>query len=308
MKVKVLFNRKANHSAAASNLGVVEAALCRAGLGYELCFPGDPGAMRQAAMLAGAGDYDAVVATGGDGTVHAVVNGLIVAAGTGPTLPLGILPLGTGNDFADMAGLPRDIDRAAEIIAQGKTRQVDGGQVSFANGSDHNSRWQSRYFCNNCAVAMEPVVTLETQRLRRLSGNVRYVVGMLRGFVRLQSWTMNVAWDGGSFESPTTLLSVANTPRTGGQFLVAPGAQVDDGLLDLIFAPALPRYQVLSLLPKLFDGSHLKHPALQAWRTSRIIIQSRPATPIHADGEILCLASGRISCQVLPGKITLLSN
>jgi diacylglycerol kinase (ATP) len=307
MNVRVLLNPTARGCAARSTIDALHRAFQAAEMDYEISQPEDQEEMRRTAMVAGSGGCDAVVAAGGDGTVHAVVNGLIIAAGSGPTCPLGILPLGTGNDFSDMAGLPRDLHLAARVIAAGQTRRVDAGRVSFAREDGAGvAGLQSRYFVNNCAVAMEPLVTIETLRVKRLRGNARYVAGLLRGFLKLRSWHMRIAWDGGSFQAPTYLLSIANSPRTGGQFLVAPEARLDDGMLDLVFSPWLPRLEVLALLPRLFGGSHVRHPSIVAHRTSRVVVESDPATPIHADGEILCRAATGVSCQVLPGKITML--
>ena len=117
-----------------------------------------------------------------------MVNGLLQAAGDGVTMPLGIMPVGTGNDFNDMAGLPRDLGHAARVIAAGHTRQVDAGIV---NG---------RFFDNNCAVAMEPLVTIENVKINRLSGNIRYIAALVKALIKLQAWQMHIEWEGGGHE------------------------------------------------------------------------------------------------------------
>ncbi|GAB4156613.1 MAG: diacylglycerol kinase family lipid kinase [Candidatus Promineifilaceae bacterium] len=295
MKVQVILNPYANRWGARSKVEQVKQALQAAGVQADLVFIPAPGggiALAREAALAG---YDAVIAAGGDGTVNEVVNGLIAAAGDGATMPMGVLPIGTGNDFNDMAGLPRDLMAAAQVIARGKTKQVDAGKVN------------DRYFDNNCAVAMEPLVTIENVKMTRLSGNIRYIVALVKALIKLQAWDMRITLDNEILEGPAILLSVCNSPRTGGLFYMAPDAKMDDGLFDVVYAPEIPKRTVLAILPRLFKGSHVHHPAVTYTRSSRVIVESRPGTPIHADGEVLSEGSARVEYQMFPGKITLLS-
>jgi diacylglycerol kinase (ATP) len=130
---------------------------------------------------------------------------------------------------------------------------------------------------------------------------------MLRGYIKLKAWQMEIHWDGGCIESPTLLLSVANTPRTGGVFNIAPHASLDDGLFDVVFAPDMPKLEVLTILPRLFKGSHINHKKITTLRSTRLWIKSVPGTPLHVDGELVSESAKIINYQMLPGKITLLS-
>ncbi|NIT52584.1 MAG: hypothetical protein GWO41_07575, partial [candidate division Zixibacteria bacterium] len=233
------------------------------------------------------------------GTVNEVVNGLIRAAGDGPTIPFGVLPIGTGNDFNDMAKLPRNINEAAKLFAAGHTRQIDAGRVQF-NGKTH-------YFDNNCAAAMEPLVTIENEKLIKLSGNMRYIVALVRALAKLKAWKMKIIWDGGGYEGPIYLLSICNSPRTGGLFPMAPDASLDDGLFDFVMAPEIPKITVLAVLARLFQGTHIHHKQVTYGRSAHISLVSEPGSPIHADGEVLTEGATEIIYDILPGKITLLS-
>ncbi|MBK8905797.1 MAG: diacylglycerol kinase family lipid kinase [Anaerolineaceae bacterium] len=295
MKVKVILNPYANRWRAGSRVEEVQAALAAAGITPDIIQTAKPVEAIALAETAVSEGYDAVVAAGGDGTLNEVANGLLRAAGDGPTAPFGILPIGTANDFSDMVGLPRDLTQAARIIAAGKTRQIDAGRIN-----DH-------FFINNCAVAMEPMITLENIRMKRLSGEIRYVAALLKGLIKLKAWQMDLRWDGGGYEGPTYLLSVCNGPRTGG-FYMAPDAAVDDGLFDFVFAPKVPKLTVLAILARLFRKTHIYHPQVVYGRTTRISITSQPGTPIHADGEIIAEAATHIEYEILPGKLTLLQS
>ncbi|MCA9956537.1 MAG: diacylglycerol kinase family lipid kinase [Ardenticatenaceae bacterium] len=295
MKIKVILNPYANRWRAGSRVDEVRAAFAAVGLSPDIAQTSKPQEGITLAETAVAEGYDVVVGAGGDGTLSEVANGLLRAAGAGPTVPFGILPIGTANDFSDMVGLPRDLAQAVKIIAAGKTRQIDAGRIN-----DH-------FFINNCAVAMEPMITLENIHMKRLSGEIRYVVALLKGLIKLKAWHMQVQWDGGGYDGPTYLLSVCNGPRTGG-FYMAPDAAVDDGLFDFVFAPKVPKRTVLIILAKLFRKTHIYHPQVVYGRTTRISIISQPGTPIHADGEIITEAATHVEYEILPGKLTLLQS
>ncbi len=324
MNAVAILNPYANRWNARARRAGVLAALRAAGVRFdavETAGPGDATRLAREAALAGA---EAVIAIGGDGTVSEVANGLLLAAEDGPTVPLGVIPLGTGNDFADMAGLPRDARAAAGIIASGRRRPIDAARVTYGCRDDPpiragrdaqaaNTTCLSaavavrRFFDNNCALAMEPLVTIENTRIRRVSGNMRYILALLRALRKLTAWDMRVTWDEGTYTGPVHLLSVCNSPRCGGLFLMAPGALMDDGLLDVVLAPRLSKWEILTILPRLLRGTHLRHPRIRRWRTRRLSVHSTPPTPIHADGEVLTESATRIDYETLPGRLTLLA-
>lgn len=299
MKAKIILNPYANRWGAKKRIAAVEEACRTAGLNYDMNIIPEPRLGTRLAMEGVEAGYDMIVAAGGDGTVNEVVNGLILAAGDGPTAPLGVLPIGTGNDFNDMAKLPRDLTEAARSFVVGNTRQIDAGKVRF-NGKIH-------YFDNNCAAAMEPLVTIENERLVNLSGNIRYIVALVKALAKLKAWDMKIRWEGGGYEGPIYLLSICNSPRTGGLFPMAPDASLSDGLFDYVLAPEISKLTVLVVLARLFRGTHIHHKDVTYGRSPHLSIESKPGSPIHADGEVLTEAATEIIYDILPGKITLVS-
>lgn len=299
VRTRIILNPYANRWHAKKRLPQIEAACRRAGFDYDIYILPAAGTGREAAISAIKEGYDVIVAAGGDGTVNELLNGLIAVSGSGSTSPFGVIPVGTGNDFNDMNGLPRVIQDSVRIIANGRSRQVDAGLVRW-DGNEH-------YFGNNCALAMEPLVTIENNGIRRLSGNARYLAALIRALAKLEAWTLSINWDAGSFEGPMFLLSVCNSPRTGGIFPMAPNARMDDGQFDVISVPKVSKLTVLNLLPRLLRGTHINHRNVSCLRSAAISVRSSPATPIHADGEVLTEAASDIDFEVLPNKITLLS-
>ncbi|MBE2198668.1 MAG: diacylglycerol kinase family lipid kinase [Anaerolinea sp.] len=303
MHAQVILNPYANRWQAQAQTATVLAALKTAGVTADLVTTDGPGhgiTLAQTAVDAG---YDAVIAAGGDGTINEVVNGILRATPAGqPTLPFGIMPIGTANDFAKMQRLPLDLFQAAQVIAAQHTHPIDAGEIRCGAAAD-----LCRYFINNSAVAMEPMITIENIHMKRLSGEIRYMAALLKGLLKLKAWQMQITWDGGGYDGPAYLLSVCNGPRTGG-FQMAPGAEVDDGLFDIVFAPEVPKMTVVAVLLKLMKGEHIHHPAVTYVRTTQLTLTSSPGTPIHADGEVFSEAETVVAYHILPGKVSLLQS
>ncbi|MBE2223607.1 MAG: diacylglycerol kinase family lipid kinase [Anaerolineae bacterium] len=298
MKVKVILNPYANRWGAQARLPEVESALKAAHLDYDLALTTGAKDGTELAKTAVAEGYDAVIAAGGDGTISEVANGLITAVPENePTIPLGILPVGSANDLAKMMGLPQTLPAAANLIASGHTRLLDAGCVQY-DGKIH-------YFDNNSAIAMEPMITLEHEKIQRVSGEARYYLAILKGVIKLKAWQMSITWDDGEYVGPTYLLSVCNGPRTGGM-MIAPGAVMDDGYFDFVLAPEVPKTTVVNFLLKLTKGTHVEHPITTFKRTKSLTITSEPGTPLHADGEILSESAKEIVYTILPQKLTML--
>ncbi len=294
MKIKVIFNPYANRWGAQERLETLGQMFAANDCECDLVVTQRPGEGIELAEAAVHEGYEAVVAAGGDGTINEVINGILKATPDGPTLPFGIIPLGSANDFNKIAGLPDSLAAAISVIGAGHTRQIDAGKIN------------DRYFINNSAIAMEPTVTLESWKIHRISGESRYLVALLRALARLSAWQMDVTWDAGQYRGPAYLLSVCNSERTGG-FTMAPGAEIDDGVMDLVIAKEVPKLTFLQMLLQLLQGKHTEHKDVIFTRVSEIRIKTDPGTPVHADGEVFSKSETDFTYTVLPGKVTLLS-
>ena len=246
-RVKVILNRSGGPLDEASKIEQVEQALQTTRVDYHLQ-PTDNAAQGAAAARQAAEEgWPLIIAAGGDGTINGVANGLMQAAGENQAGTLGIIPLGTANDLADMLNLPRDITAACQRLSTGNSRLIDVGQV---NG---------HYFVNNSAIGLEPMVTLTQDRMRWVKGKTRYLLAAIKVILSAQIWSAQLSWDNGDYNGPLVLVSVGNSPRTGGVFYMTPQAILDDGLLDFVYAGQLSRWQMLQLLPKTLKGEHI-HP------------------------------------------------
>ncbi|MCB9079888.1 MAG: diacylglycerol kinase family lipid kinase [Anaerolineaceae bacterium] len=289
-KVKVILNAHGGLLKRQAKIDLMEQALRTVGLDYQLAITEHPEHGLALARQAASEGWPVVVAAGGDGTINEVVNGLMQADPAEPRSLLGIIPLGTGNDLSDALAIPRDVTAACQRLAAGNTRLIDLGLVN------------DRYFANNSAVGLEPVVTV-AQNEMRYAGSSRYMLAAIKTILTAKPWSMRVKWDHGIYEGPVTLVSIGNNTRTGGSFYMTPKACLDDGLLDVVYAVGMSRWQLLRLLPKTLSGQHINHPLVTYQQTKTLSITATPPTPIHADGEVFDRQAIEINYQIFPKKL-----
>ncbi|HEY67320.1 MAG TPA: diacylglycerol kinase family lipid kinase [Thermoflexia bacterium] len=288
---KIIVNPYAGRWKAKAAIPDIERVCQEIGLDYELVVTEGPNHGIELAREAALAGFSPIVSAGGDGSINEVVNGLMQAAGNGVAGPLGVIPLGSADDLADMLGMEKEVEAACRVILAGHTRIIDVGCV---NG---------RYFDNNSAVGLEPMVTITQAAMERIKGTPRYILAALKTILSHKPWHMRLVWDDGKYEGMVVLVSVGNTRRTGGAFWMTPHAEVDDGYLDFIFAGKMGRLKLLRLLPTTFDGSHIERPEVTYLRTTRLAIECDPPTPIQADGELFELSATHIEYTILPGRL-----
>ncbi len=250
------------------------------------------------------GGYDIVVAVGGDGTSHEVVNGMMATHnGTDGEVcaALACIPAGNGNDFATMNGASRDVRADCEMIVKGATHPVDLGRVTFDGQV-------SRYFSNAVGIGFDALVTIETYKHRNLRGLALYIPVVLKTiFQTMQATRLEILCDQDTFQKTTLVAIVANGPREGGTFLVAPTARCDDGLLDLMMADNMPRLSMLAMVPRFMRGTHVKHKLVSIRQARHILISSEDPLYTHVDGEVLLPeAVHRLEIQVIPACLRMI--
>lgn len=239
---------------------------------------------------------DKIIVAGGDGSIHEAVNGLLRA---GTETALGIIPIGTGNDFAKACAIPLQWQDAAialldRITRKQPARHIDAGQM---NG---------RFFANGVGIGFDARVNHIARDMRWRIGNLVYLAAVLKG-IREGIITPNVrmryrdqTWNG-----PVTLANVSNGPWVGGMFHIAPMASIDDGLLDLVVVAPVGVSRVLALLPKLIKGTHVDTAEVRCRTIESFSLQSDAPIPSHIDGEVQPLQSS-FNVKILPGALRVL--
>jgi len=293
MPATVILNPYANRWVAGQRQPELEASLKKSGLDYQLKTTAYPEHAIELAREAVEAGNTPIIAVGGDGTLSEVVNGMMQATQENqvPIGPIGFIPFGTANDLTNMLGLPEDLDALCTIITEGHTTTIDLGRV---NG---------RFFNNNSAVGLEPVISIESIRLTRLRGVFRYLVAALIGIFKKPTWDCEIEWDGQKYSGSLTLVSVGNSKRTGGVFYMTPNASLSDGFLDFVYAPAMKRRRLFQLLPKTQTGEHIHEPEVQEHRTKKLTIRTDTPTPIQADGEVFEMGTTEIHYEIMPAAL-----
>jgi diacylglycerol kinase (ATP) len=220
---------------------------------------------------------DLVVAAGGDGTLNEVINGIAPFA---DRIQIGLVPLGTGNDFARTLALPGSIEDCIQILRTGKTQAIDLVRVT----SD-----QVRYFVNVSAGGFSGTVNEKlTPEIKKTWGPLAYLRSAAAAFPELRSYRTTVVLDDDPpFEADLYNAIIANGRFVAGGAEVAPEAAADDGLLDLILVLQKPMSEIALVIAQILTGKHLGSDAVVFRRAKKILVHSNPGMWFNVDGELV---------------------
>jgi diacylglycerol kinase (ATP) len=262
-------------------------------------YPGHAITLAQQAAQSG---YDRVIAAGGDGTVHEVINGLMqVPKEDRPRL--GIVPLGSGNDFAQSIGIPTEPVEALKQVFTGQPRAIDLGIFEIEQG-------KPEYFDNTFGMGFDATVTIRTHRLTYFHGFMMYLVAVLQTIaLNHDAPSMHIVADDTTWEEQTEMLVVCNGPREGGGFLVAPQAVATDGWLNYASICRVSRLMMLRMIPEVMNGRHGRFKQVRLGQFRSLQIHSEKPLTIHADGEVIRgfeTVARHIRVEVIPSAIELM--
>ncbi len=288
-KTLVVVNPAAKHGETAKLVSVVEHLL--GNVEHDTVLTTEPGHAAQ--LSARATGYHMVVAVGGDGTVHEVLNGLMAhPVETRPVL--GLLPTGSGNDTRRTLGVPDDLSQAALSLVTGVERTFDVGRC---NGV---------YFNNSFAAGLDAKVTakaVEYKVTKHRAGLWLYLTALLSVlFTDLESFELSISFDGEpAARHDTLIVAVTNGPTYGGGFFITPDAIPDDGLFDTCMIDPLGLPEALVRLPFVIAGRHTRMRPVHMSRHRRLVIECDRPVPAQIDGEVLL--ESRYEIDLIPGAI-----
>jgi diacylglycerol kinase (ATP) len=244
--------------------------------------------------------YDVVVALGGDGTVHEVVNGLMqVPADKRPIM--GVVPIGSGNDFAYSMGITTKSPQAlANALKAENIQTVDLGKMIDEHG-------RTEYFDNTIGIGFDAVVTIRSHKLPIVKGFLMYLTAVLQTIIlnhnpaRMQLETESQKW-----EQDVIMLTLCNGQREGGGFMLSPNSKNDDGKLDFLTVARLSRPAMLRLLPEFIKGTHMRFKQVRMGEFKTLKISSDIPLYIHVDGEIFTSFGSNLrqaDFEIVPGAL-----
>ncbi len=295
----VVANPKADRGRTAASIPGLESALKAAQLSFDIHLTTAPldaiSAVRDAPN-----DYEAFIAVGGDGTVNEVANG-IVQRGRGK---LGLLPRGSGNDFARMIAMPRDTGEAIKIWSSRKTRTIDVGRIESQSIS---GRELERFFVNSVGMGIDAQVAYESSRISAVNGFSAYMVAALKCIFSYQPRRSQLLLGNDSSEGNHVLVAVGNGKSAGGGFLLTPDAVPDDGLLDVCWVKDVSKLRILRIFPTVLKGQHLRFPEVHIARGKAVSVKSEFGMPVHLDGEVIGLQETSMSISLLPKSLEVMA-
>jgi diacylglycerol kinase (ATP) len=272
MKPLFIVNTHAGKSKTKETWKKIQYHLQRYGLEYEVYYTSQPKAAIEAAKQA-EGVYTHVIAVGGDGTIHEVVNGL-----TGQNTVLGVIPTGTGNDFARMLNIPKDPSLAIKTLMESCQTSIDLLEMN------------NTYIASAIGIGVDGAVAEDINRKswKKRIGAFGYVISMLKLIFTFPPFTLHLDID----EQPLVfqncwLVAVGNSKFYGGGMKICPYAQYDDGLLDICIVHNLSQVELLRIFPTVFSGKHVFYPNVVYLKGYKVRVQTDPIVPVHGDGEIL---------------------
>ena len=269
MRLKVIYNPAAGRGRARRHIAEAEAYLRGRGATIETEESESPADLTRRVALASRGGYDRVVVCGGDGTLHLAVREFDLLAGT-----LALLPLGSGDDFARVLGIPRRLHDACDLVFGGRVREVD---VAVANGI--------RYLGVAGLGFDSEVAGYASEHVKYLRGSAIYLYAILRVLPRFRPRLVRIDVNGSVRDEKIMFAAVGNSRQYGGGIRITPHAVVDDRELDLCIVHETSRLQLLKTLPRAYTGSHVKSPFVETTRGREFRFESEQAMEVYADGE-----------------------
>ena len=284
-RLALIVNPSAGGGRAGQALPDVQDALRKLGLEHRVETTRSLEHARQLAQEAAA-QGEAAVAFGGDGLVGAVAGALMHSPGV-----LGILPGGRGNDFARVLGIPLEPVPACSVLSEGVVRALDLGQAG------------ERTFVGIASCGFDSEANRIANQTRLVRGNLVYAYGAIRALISWKPAHFELTLDGERRHTVTGYsVGAANSQAYGGGMYAAPGAELDDGLLDIVALAEMPKRRFLfSLMPKVFKGTHVDEPEVTVLRASEATISADRPFTVYADGDPI--AELPVTVRAIPGAV-----
>jgi len=249
-----------------------------------------------------AGGFRKIISIGGDGTLHEVINGIFTQDHCAPReITLGIIPVGTGNDWGRMFGIPLVYEGAVQVIREGKQMLHDIGVIDYFNGEEKTKT----YFINIAGLGFEAVVVKKTNRQKDkgMSNKAIYFYNLLSSLISYRNTPVEITIDGRTSTAKVFSINVGNGRYCGGGMRQTPDAIPDDGLFDITVIKEMGRIEIIKSLQLLYDGTIMSHPKVDGYRSTNLKVTSESLLYIEADGE--SLGHTPVEFSIIPAAVNI---
>ena len=296
MAVPLVFNPTAGRGRAGRHIAAICATFRESGVEVSPTPSRQPGEVELLVKEAIADGHKRIVVAGGDGSIGEAVNGIFA---TDPQTELGVVPVGTGDDFAKASSIAPHWEHATALLADRLSSDAPGRPIDVGRCND-------RYFVNVAGVGFDAEVSTIAKRIRLPIGDAVYFLALLRALMHgIATPRLKISFKQTILHDTFTLVSFCNGAWVGGMFQLAPDAVNDDGTLDAVCVDAVKRRRIVQLLPRLARGRHLNFSEVNIHSLRKCAIEAEAPLVWHADGEIQAPAS-RFEIELLPGALLLL--
>ncbi len=302
-RYKIILNPAAGKGHAQKAVLPIEAALNQYKLDYEISVTEYPEHATEIAFQAAKEGFNYVIAAGGDGTVNETINGLLKAKAAGIRPPVfGVIPIGSGNDFAFGANIPVGIEESCALLASLPRKWIDLGKISGGNQAE------GLYFGNGVGIGFDAVVGFLAAKMK-LTGMLSYLVAALKTiFVYYKSPSVELTMDDQVLILNPLMISIMNGRRMGGGFMMTPNSSIDDGAFSLCIVRNVPQIAMFGLIAKFMKATHVDDANVTMVQAKKITACALKGTlPVHADGVTICEEGKEIMVELIPGGLEIIT-
>lgn len=301
-KYHFILNPVAGRGRAYVAIKKIRSILRQIGIDHNISVTNAPGHATELAKST-CNEHDVVVAVGGDGTINEVINGLMGGKAT-----LGILPLGSGNDFAKAIKVPQNIHKAIDIILKHNKKTIDIGKVKTTKYLEPQStHTNERYFVNGVGIGFDALVAFESSKIKILSGLPLYITALIKALSLYRTPNFKIKIDEMRLKSRFFLIAIGNGISAGGGFYLTPNALLDDNKFDVCYVDQVNLFQILKIFPSVLKGLHGKFKQVHFTQTNNVHVNSSDKFYVHADGEIVGNLASEVEISMIPGALKVIT-
>jgi len=277
-KIKFIINPVAGDGSSKKMIKIIHDKMATRKIPYSISISGYKGEIEELAREAASQDYTDVVAVGGDGTVMEAFNGIY-----DKNIALGIIPSGTGNDFAKMFNLSHDFEEDLNRILIGNIEWIDVGKVN------------DTHFLNIAGLGIDSSILEKTEKLKKkIKGPMAYLISTFLVLAKYKCEEITINIDGCEIKKNAYLVAIGNGNFYGGGMKITPEASLSDGLLDIVIIHKIPKIKFARLFKKVYSGDHIFEDVVENYKGKKISITASPDVKINVDGNLI----GQGSCEI----------
>jgi YegS/Rv2252/BmrU family lipid kinase len=281
-----LINPNAGNEGGEREWPIISELLDKNGLQYDFAFTEAVGHAEEIITEKIIEGYRKIVVVGGDGTLNETINGVFKQTIVPSTeIYIGLMQMGTGNDWARYYGFDFDYEKAIQRLKNGNSIRQDVGKIDYL-AAEHK---KSAYFINIAGLCFDSVVVKATNLMKERGRRTKsaYIVSLLRSLIKYKPWTLKISINNEILEGKFLSISIGNGKFSGSGMMQTPGAVINDGFLDVTVYENMPKYKIITNIKKLYNGKILSIKGVRAFRTKSFIIESQQTIFAETDGEII---------------------